>query len=247
MFVAASTHCFAELDPCEACHQLGDLEYDKVELWFGANSPHAQPGTVAADPEAFVARYRDTTRLTPVAISLEDDVDTATFDGLVRICKLLRITQITIPASPVGTPFNTEIDRLRGFLRTASEEGIRLSIKTRTGQLSEDPRTAVELCQSVRGLGITLDPSYYMCGPHREESYDIVLPHVFHVHLRDSTPEQLQVQVGLGEIDYNRLIAQLQRVSYNLALSVEMLPELLAAEDRPLEMRKLRMLLDSLL
>ena len=30
--------------------------------------------------------------------------------------------------------------------------GIRLSLKTETGRLTEDPRTAVEICQAVRGM-----------------------------------------------------------------------------------------------
>ena len=70
---------------------------------------------------------------------------------------------------------------------------------------------------------------------------------MYHVHLRDSSEKELQVQVGLGEIDYSRLIAQLQREGYNRALSVELIPSLTDASSRMLEMRKLRMLLDSLL
>ena len=127
------------------------------------------------------------------------------------------MTQITLPASPLGTPFNTEVDRLREFVRLTSEDGIRLSIKTEAGHLTEDPHTAVELCQAVRGLGITLDPSYYMIGPNAGKSYDQVFPYVYHTHLRDSTAQSVQVQVGLGELDYTRLINQLRRRSYNRA------------------------------
>ena len=137
---------------------------------------------------------------------------------------MLRVTQITLPASPLGTPFNTEVDRLREFVRLASEDGIRLSIKTEGGHLTEDPHTAVELCQAVRGLGLTLDPSYYMLGPNAGRSYDQVFPYVYHTHLRDSTSQSLQVQVGLGELDYTRLINQLKRRWYNRALSIEILP-----------------------
>ncbi len=137
--------------------------------------------------------------------------------GFAKAAKLLRITQITLPASPLGTPFNTEVDRLREFVRLTSEDGIRLSIKTEAGHLTEDPHTAVELCQAVRGLGITLDPSYYMLGPNAGRSYDQVFPYVYHTHLRDSTSQSLQVQVGLGELDYTRLINQLKRRSYNRA------------------------------
>jgi sugar phosphate isomerase/epimerase len=159
----------------------------------------------------------------------------------------LKVAQITIPASRLGTPFNSEIDRLRQLLQIASEDGILVSIKTKTGHLTEDPDTAIELCQAAPGFGLTLDPSYYHCGPHRGGSYDQVYPFVYHVHLRDSTPDQLQVPVGLGQIDYSRLTSQLERVKYNRALSVELLPELTDSQTRLIELRKMRLLLESLL
>lgn len=247
MFVAASTHCFHDLSFEEACRRITDLEYDKVELWFDEQNGQLKPSEVGTDPERFVLHYQEITRLTPVAISLEHDVDLPTFTGLSKLAKLLQITQITVPASPLGTPFNSEIDRLREFLQVAGQDGVRVSIKTKTGLLTENPDTAVELCQSVPGLGLTLDPSYYICGPNRDQSFDRVFPHVYHVHLRDTTPEQIQVQIGLGVIDYSRLINQLHRAGYRRALSVELLPANDADGDRALEMRKLRMLLDSLL
>jgi sugar phosphate isomerase/epimerase len=247
VFVSASTHCFADQAFDEACRQVVELEFDKVEIWLDEKSRHLRPSEVAADPEQFYARYRETTRLTPVGFCLQHDVPIATLAGIAKAAKMLRVTQITLPASPLGTPFNTEVDRLREFVRLTSEDGIRLSIKTETGQLTEDPHTAVELCQAVRGLGITLDPSYYMCGPNADRSYDQVFPYVYHTHLRDSTAQSLQVQVGLGELDYTRLINQLRRRQYNRALSVEILPTPENAAERPLELRKLRMLLDTLL
>jgi sugar phosphate isomerase/epimerase len=247
VFVAASTHCFAEKSFAEACDQIVDLEFDKIELWLSEASEDLRPADVASDPDRYVGRYREATRLTPIAIGLADDPTPEVLAGVAKYAKLLRVTQITIPGAPLGTPFNTEIDRLREAVRVTSADGVRLSVKTETGRLTEDPHTAVELCRAVKGLGLTLDPSYYTAGPHRGRSYDVVFPHVYHVHLRDSTSEQVQVQTGLGEIDYSRLINQLHREGYRLALSVDLLPDHTDPELRPLEMRKLRMLLDTLL
>jgi len=247
VFVAASTRCFSDKSFSEACQLLVDLEYDKIEIWFDESTDHLKPSEVTSDLEAFHSAFRKMTRLTPVAFCLEHDIDADTLIGLSKLAKVMKVTQITIPSSPIGTPFNAEIDRLREFTGIASQDGVRLSIKTRTGQLTEDAHTAVELCQAVKGLGLTLDPSYYICGPNRGAAYDQVYPYVYHTHLRDTSPEQLQIQVGLGDIDYSRLISQLGRENYARALSVEFLPELLDPEIRPLEMRKLRMLLETLL
>ena len=42
---------------------------------------------------------------------------------------------------------------------------MRVSVRTRGGELTEDPDTAVQLCGAVKGLGITYDPSYFVSGP----------------------------------------------------------------------------------
>lgn len=231
----------------EACQQISDLGYDKIEIWLDEKTEHMKPSQVAAAPERFFTQFREWTRLTPVALSMEDDVSATAFDGLCRVAKMLKITQITIPAATLGTPFNEEIDRLRSRLAAANFSGIRVSLKTKTGYLTEDPQTAVELCQAVPGLGLTLDPSYYMIGRYAQQSYDQVFPYVYHTHLRDTSASEIQVSVGLGEVDYSRIIGQLRRYNYARALSVEILPSLLAGQDRALEMRKIRMLLETLL
>jgi sugar phosphate isomerase/epimerase len=243
VFVAASSRCFEDLSLAEACTQISDLGYDKIEIWMDEKTEHMKPSYVAASPERFFTQFREWTRLTPIAICVEDDVPAATFEALCRLAKMQKITQITIPAAPLGTPFNEEIDRLRSRLAAANFSGIRVSLKTKAGFLTEDPQTAVELCQAVPGLGLTLDPSYYMTGRYANQSHDQVYPYVYHTHLRDTSPTEIQVSVGLGEVDYSRIISQLRRYNYTRALAVEILPALLKDQDRALELRKIRMLL----
>ena len=79
-------------------------------------------------------------------------------------------------------------------------------MKTQIGCMTEDPDTAVVLCDNVKGLGLALDPSHYIAGPRQGRDFSKVMPYVFHVHLRDTTKSQLHVRVGQGEVDYGRLI-----------------------------------------
>ena len=247
MFTAASSQCFAERTLADACQGITDLEYDKVEIWMNEESDHLKPSEVASDPERMVARFRDSTRLTPIALNLDHEIPDDQVEGIVNYAKLLRVTQLTVRSSQIGTPFNTEIDRLRTITNAAGLHGIRVSIKTERGRLTEDPHTAVEFCQSVNGLGITLDPSHYIYGYPEPMNCDMTTKHVYSVQLRDTSAESLQVQVGLGLVDYNRLINQLRNEKYNRALIVSLLPEHTDKETRALEMRKLRLLLESLL
>lgn len=245
MFIAASTRCFEEMGFEDACREIVDLEYDKIDIWLDESGDHLKPSEIVANPEAFVSRCRDITRLTPVAFTLAHDVEAETISALCVASKLLKIAQITVPAAPLGTPFNSEIDRLKEFVSICNESGVRLSIRTETGYLTEDPHTAVELCQSVRGLGLSLDPSYYITGPYRSQSWDQVYPYVFHTYFRDSTENDVQVQVGLGEVDYAHIMKILDREGYQRALSVDFFPSKMDLESRPLEMRKLRLLIET--
>ncbi|MBI3866402.1 MAG: sugar phosphate isomerase/epimerase [Planctomycetia bacterium] len=247
MFVSASTRCFSDKSLAEACFLLDDLEYDKIELWMDEGQNHLKPSELIRDPEGFCIRYREGTRLPPVAFCIDSEIDPQAFVVICKVAKQLKVAQITLPASKLGTPFNSEIDRLRELLKVAAQDGIRISIKTKTGHLTEDPDTAIELCQAAPGIGLTLDASHYLCGPHRGGNFDQVYPFVYHVHLRDTTPDALQVPIGLGQIDYSRIISQLERVKYDRALSVEILPELVDPAARLIELRKMRLLLESLL
>lgn len=249
MQIAASTRCYASDSMKDCCGKLVDHGFRKVELCLNEDGDSVlKPSVVCEDPERASLLFGEATRLTPVAIDLENDVDAPTFQSIVTFARALKLTQISVPSSVVGTPFNTEIDRLKEFTRVANEGGVRVSMKTHRGCLTEDPHTAVELCQSVKGLGITLDPSHYICNPRGVVDYDIVYPHVYHCHFRDTLPEQIQVQAGLGEVDYSRCINMLRQSGFDAALSVDLLP---GSEDEnfeyPLEMRKLRLLLESLL
>src|SRR5262245_59520409 len=147
VFVSASTRCFSDKSLEEACFLLDDLEFDKIELWLDETQDQLKTSEVVRDPERFCIRFREATRLTPVAFCLESDIDPHSFQALTRVATQLIVAQITRPASRLGTPFNSEIDRLREFCRVASQDGIRVSIKTRVGHLTEDPDTAVELCE----------------------------------------------------------------------------------------------------
>ena len=245
MQVAASTRSLWDMPFSAACGQLQDLGFDKVEIWINDDFDHLNVQQVVGDVEAAVFSFRESSRLSPVGIFLDQEVSLDDFRKIVSFAKHLKIAQLTIGASQLGTPFNSEIDRLKEFVAICNESGVRLSIRTETGHLTEDPHTAVELCQAVKGLGLSLDPSYYIAGPYRNQSWEQVYPYVFHTFLRDSSDKEVQVQLGLGEVDYAHIIKVLEREGYRRALSVDFFPSKMDLEMRPLEMRKLRLLLET--
>lgn len=253
MEVACSTHCFTR-EPFEnALRHIADLEFGKVEIAVVEGSPHITPEAVIQDVNQVVRRIRQAPSIGFAAVSARltgtGESWSQKFDAVCRLAAQLAAPLVVIDASPVGTPLDDEIARLARFTRAASLHGAVLTITTKTGTVTEDPNATVALCEAIPGLGLTLDPSHYICGPHQGKSFDQVYPHVRHVHLRDSgrRMDQLQVQVGRGEIEYSKVVASLQRFGFKGALAVDIEDAGDTALDVEAEVRKLRLLLESLL
>lgn len=251
MFVAASTECFPDLPLDAALQRLVDLEYSRVEIGIRESSKQLKPSEVHANLEHAIHVCRDTHRLTPVSYSVdigaEGDEYYAHFTSCCKLAKATKVVTITVPSAELGTPFNAEVERLRELVRIATLEGVLVGLKTETGRMTQTPDTAVVLCDHVKGLCITLDPSHYVYGPQSGANYDHVMKHVCHVQLRDTSKNCLQVRVGQGEIEYGRLVTQLSKVKYNRALSVNIVDQGDPEIDHMAEMRKMRLLLESLL
>ena len=118
-------------------------------------------------------------------------------------------------------------------------------MRSKVGNISADPDTVSVICGHVEGLGLSLDPSHYHFGqPPEKMTYEKLMGYVHNVYLRDSTPEELQVRVGKGIIEYGKLINLLRKAGFDRALCVDIQPQ--DEIDHDGEMRKLRLLLESL-
>lgn len=250
MFVAATTRCFPDLPLDAAMRQLVDLEFSSVEIMVHETDGHVRPSEVAADLDHAIFMCRQTHRLTPVALSVEPDATDETryyaqFGACCRLAKSIKVVTVTVRSGELGTPFNAEIERLRELVRIAAGEGVRVGLLTEAGHMTENPDTAVVICDNVKGLGLTLDPSHYIHGPHGGAAFNQVMKYVYHVRLRDTTREKFQVRVGQGLVEYNRLMSLLARAGYDRALAVDIAP--MPGVDHLAELRKLRLLLETLL
>jgi sugar phosphate isomerase/epimerase len=152
---------------------------------------------------------------------------------------------VTVRSSLPGVPFNEEIERLQGIVHAAALEGIIVALVTETGRLSEDPLTIGDICTNIKGLGVSLDPSYFIYGHPEPLDYEKLIDHTYHIRLRDTTRHKFQVLIGQGELEYNKLIIQLNKVNYSRSLCADITP--VPDVDTVVELRKMRLLLESLL
>jgi sugar phosphate isomerase/epimerase len=253
VYVACSTQCFAKYPLERALRIIGELEFSKLDVAIHEQGPHLRPSEVVQDVNLAAQKIRIGPSLTPAAFSVEIHAPTTEeyhrqLRAICRLARLSTVSVITMAASSAGTGLDAEVQRLSGLIALAVREGIVLTVATRTGTLTEDPNVAVQLCQRVPGLGLTLDPSHYIAGPHQGQPFDQVYPFVRHVHLRDTgrSAGQFQVRVGQGEVEYGRIVAQLSRFNYNRLLTVDIQDIADAPFAMEPEVRKLKFLLESL-
>ena len=236
MFVAASTRCYGDLPLDAALQRLVDLEYSAVEIVIHETGGHLKPSEVAADPDRALQVCRQTHRLSPIAYSVDLDApdEAEYYSQFGACCKLAKATKVvTITIRPAE------------LVRLASDEGVRVGLLTEVDRMTQDPDTTVVLCDNVKGLSVTLDPSHFIYQAERPTGFEQLLKYVCHVRLRDTSKDKLQVRVGQGDIEYGRLVTRLNKYRYDRALSVDMAP--LPGVDQSAEMRKMRLLLESLL
>jgi sugar phosphate isomerase/epimerase len=252
VYVACSTFSFGRSTLEQALQTIREMQFAKADLAIHDSSPHVTPAEVVADGSRVAQRLKSSNL--PLAAF---HVDFASTDAnhskavLRAICRLARVSTVpllTVAAAPLGSDFDLDADRLCAWTKIAESEGVMLAVETHSATLTADPLGALELCRRIPGLGLTLDPSHYLAGPHGNCNYDALFPYVRHVRLRDtgSKPEEFQVRVGQGELEYGRVISMLQKHHYDRALTVDIRD----VPDGPFpvepEVRKLKYLLESL-
>ncbi|MCI0700524.1 MAG: sugar phosphate isomerase/epimerase [Planctomycetia bacterium] len=252
MYVACSTLSFSHLSLEETLRTVREMHFTKADLAVHAEGPHLTPAEVTADV-ARIAQRLKAANLPLAAIhlrfgSIESAEARNQFHAVCRLARISTVPVLTVPVAPIGSDLDAEVARLKDWVKVAEAEGVILTVETHAESVAADPLGAAELCRRVPGLGLTLDPSYYHVGPHGEMNYDCLYPFVRHVRLRDTgrTPDQFQVRIGQGEIEYGRIISQLDRFRYDRALTVDIRD----VPDSPFpvepEVRKLKYLLESL-
>jgi sugar phosphate isomerase/epimerase len=248
VFVAVSTSCIPGESLADIFDRLVDLEYANIELVIGDQAT-ISPSLVADQHETIVQLRRSSRRIVPIAIFFDVEPDSPEyleqFTAACRLAKDCKIAVITVRAAVPGTPFNEEIDRLRQLVDVGLQCGVVVGIATEAGRITETPETVGSLCKNVRGLGATLDLSHYIYNLSKPKAYEPILPYVCHVRLRDTTQKVFQTRIGQGIVDFGRLVVLLNKVEYQRALCVDLVP--LPNVDQFSELRKMRLLLESLL
>ena len=247
MYISATTQCFPNASLHEAVDALAEQEFGYLETFIYEQGGVIKPSDVLNHFDEVAAQFRSITRMTPSILSIDIPPESdfkAQFKACCKLAKVNRIVTLVLRSSPLGFPFNEEIERLEYAVEEAFTAGCVVSVLTERGRISEDLQTTLGFCNRTRGLMCALDPSYYLGETVQSKLLDALMPFVNHVRLRDSKPDVYQTKVGQGDFEFGKLITQLEKVGYKRALSVDIVPQ--EGADHLVELRKMRMLLESL-
>lgn len=250
MLVACSTLCFTSVSLTEAVKRMREMQFTHIDLSIHEAGPHLKPSELLADPARTAARLR--AEGLPYAafhfVPNEPHGDDARNQcrAVTRLARNLSVATVT---TTVGMDWDAETKRLQDWVQIAERDGIILAVETNAAGLTIDPNAAVELCRRVPGLGLTLDPSHYTCGLESEANYECVYRYVRHVRLRDTgpRPEEFQVRIGQGTLEYAKLLHGLEKFRYDRTLTVDVRDISDSAFAIEPEVRKLKYLVESLI
>ncbi|HET7768047.1 MAG TPA: sugar phosphate isomerase/epimerase [Chloroflexota bacterium] len=211
------------------------LAFAGIDLGAHEGWAHVSPASLADGGPAEVRRQADEVQrlldrygLSCPSLNVglrapDPDEERRRLEAISDLARRLGVTVLCLGAGRRGAPIEQEVSRWQALLPVAAERGLQLTLETHTNQVTEIPAVAVELCQAVPGLGLTLDPSHYYAGPNQGAGFSAVYPFVRHVHLRDAGADwdHIQLPPGSGSVDFAAIARALAQHSYAGHFAVE--------------------------
>src|SRR6185369_8268360 len=109
----------------------------KADVAFRESGGHVKPSDVLADPARVAQRLRAWPGVAMAAFQVElaeglSQVDAeAQFKAIARLARVLAAPVLSVPAAPLGSDFEVEVNRLTGFSRIATADGVTCAVETR--------------------------------------------------------------------------------------------------------------------
>ena len=252
MDVACSTFCFQDEPLDKALRRIAELEFTRVDLGVSSSGSHITPDAVVSDLSGVLLRIRQgpTIGISGITLRLDSPENEAAFvEASAHLAKQLATAVLTIDPRPGNSSVDAEIQRLTPLHRACSRQGVVLCVSTKQDSATGTPAGAVELCERLPGIGLSLDPSPFVLAGVQMEEWDQTFEFVRHVFLRDTSQVhgQFQTAVGRGEIDYSKIVVALQKFNYRGALVVDFEKGYGGDVEPQIEARKLGRVLESLL
>jgi len=231
MKIACGTLCFSKQSFAHACAEIAANGFHYVDIATMEGWAHFNSSEMVLNLEDAVAVAQSalsTYHLTPVALNAsagasDPNHEVPRFRALCEFARELRVPVICYVAPIEAAGFERSLKRYERLLALAQEYSLTLAVEAHARTMLERPSVAVRFCESLEGMGLTLDPSHMWAGANQGAPFDELYPFVRHTHWRDAgySWSEAQLPVGAGSVDFARVVAGLRSVGYDGAYSVE--------------------------
>ena len=147
--------------------------------------------------------------------------------GLVEFCNqaeihsILALPGMLLPGQSVIESQKLSAEALNEFVEIAQKADITFMVEPHVKSSFESPESALWLVKQVKGMGIVLDYSHFICQGYTQSEVDILIPYTRHVHLRQAKNGLLQTKLEDGTINFSLVLDNLRIAGFDGYLSVE--------------------------
>jgi len=226
--VACSPLVFVDAPLGEALDDVRELGFTDVDLDVIDGWGHIQPSALAEDYDATARTVREQVARAGVNVVafnaiLGDEDRERRARATLRLADELGASTVTFGAPRKGATLDEAVAWGQPILAAAREHPeIPALVEFHAETFTEVIADCVAFVEAT-GFGVTFDTSHYWLGPAKGEGIDALLPHVRHVHVRDSgtSLEQDQLPWGTGAVDLPMVADKLLGAGYAGRVSVE--------------------------
>ena len=198
-----------------------------------ARNPESEAERIRAIAERTGIRFHDAfPQATDKHITNTPDVEEyvhqrEVYAGWLRFARLAGLDGISLspgtywPGLSAREAFNRGRDQLRSLAEVAVREGIRLRIEPHLDSVTWTPELALEMVREVPGLSLTIDHSHFIVHGIPYEEIARMHPYGTHWHARQAALSRLQTSTAEGDIDFQRVVADLTRDGYDGVIAIE--------------------------
>jgi sugar phosphate isomerase/epimerase len=221
------------------------LGFESVDIGFGGANGHYRAAEVAQSPLHFANQVHNANEKTGLHInecfvlnfgqpinSPNPDFQRQTrelFGGLCQFAKAANFVSVMLIPGPIHEELGQQhsldlaVNSFNELVPIAAAHGLGLNVETDVDSCANTPEVALELCQRVPGLTLTLDHSHFICQGIAPGRAECLYPYTRHYHVRQAAPGQIVAEVDSGTIDFANIISQLEAGGYAGLYCVEYL------------------------
>lgn len=244
--LAGATFSFGDLTLEESGKVVKELGFDLVDVGAGWNNYHQIiPQEAIAHPGAQSERLLRVMDEYEFGVSelfvMQFDHPISHPDDFVRANTLWMFDRMTLFAQKVGfesimmlpgflveefgqTPeevFDVSVEALGRMVKVAEAKGIQCNIEPCKGSIANHPDDAIQLCEAVPGLGLTLDYAHQVLIGLGHDEIEPLHPYAKHFHAKQARPDAFMARPDEGAIDFGRLVRKLKEEDYDGVICIE--------------------------